>query len=684
MSTKFASALAIIAGAIAAAVAPPSTQTPSQWAARHLTLVEGPRAGQLWDPAQAPYICAIIDTVFCGPHTKGTVRKSAQTGFTQGITAVEGWIAAENPARTLHVLPTTAIALSYNREKLQPAIEATPALKARVLDVSKRHAIASSALYKAFPGGSINITGANSAAELQMRTIKYALCDEIDQWPKDLDGQGSPMAMVDARQIAFHATRDYRKLQGGTPTMKGASLVDAEFEAGDQRYQRLPCPHCGERIRLEFGGFADEPGGVGLRFNRAHPVNAHYVAQCCGARIEHWQKAGMIAAAIDLPDYAFVAERPEPGRPPSWHIDAISSNFTTWDKIAETFLAAGDDPQKLKVFYNTWLGQAYEEKSDAPDWGALYKRRESYAERMIPADALIVVMGVDVQKRGLYVEITGWTPDRRSYTIFATYLHAGTIEKPGDTSDPDDNCWKRLSELHEALLGDAFGGRRRIDATGVDCRYNAPVVYDWVRRHHGAYAIRTEEGWGRAALAAPALVDFDWRGKRVRKGVQQWKAGAYNLKSRFYAYLNRETAIDPAGDVVAPAGYCHFGTFLEEGYFRQLTAEYIGQDKAGNRVWKQREHDNHWLDCRVIAMSLVFGAPVFDIGNRPESFWRNLAYERGAPESALAPLLRSADPIATASKADAQTSEDQLPAAPASSPAQDRAAGWTYSGGDWL
>jgi hypothetical protein len=32
-------------------------------------------------------------------------------------------------------------------------------------------------------------------------------------------------------------------------------------------------------------------------------------------------------------------------------------------------------------------------------------------------------------------------------------------------------------------------------------------------------------------------------------------------------------------------------------------------------------------------MSLVFGAPIFDIGNRPESFWRELAYQRGAPES---------------------------------------------------
>jgi phage terminase large subunit GpA-like protein len=683
-SHRYASALAIIAGAIAAAVTPPSTITPSQWAAKSLVLVEGPRAGQIWDPAQAPYICAILDGVFCGPYTKGTVRKSAQVGYTQGLTALAGWIVTQSPARTMFVLPTSAMALGFNREKLQPALDATPELKRRLVAMSKRESLGSSALYKAFPGGSISITGANSAAELQMRTIKFALCDEIDQWPRDLEGQGSPMAMVDGRQIAFHATRDYRKLQGGTPTIKGASLVDDEFEAGDQRFQRLPCPHCGERIRLIFGGYADEAGGVGLRFNRTHPVDAHYVAQCCGARIEHWQKGGMIAAALDLPDFGFVAEKPEPGRAPSWHIDSIASNFTTWDKIGETYIAAGDDPQKLKSFYNHWLGLPYEEKSEIPDWEGLFHRRESYAERTIPADALLVTMGVDVQKRGLYVEIVGWTPDRRSYTLFATYLRAGDGERMGETVDPDDICWRRLSELHETPLADAFGGKRRIDATGVDCRYNAPVVYDWVRRHHNAFAIRTMQGWGRAALSAPQLQDFDWRGKRIRKGVQRWDAGSYNLKLRFYAYLNRGLQVDGT-ESVAPAGFCHFGSFLDENYFRQITAEHVAFDDAGNRIWKAHYDDNHWLDCRVLNMALAFGPPVFDIGNRPESFWRDLSHERGAA-SAVAPLLRPLDPPRQDDGEAAQPGETSEPPRrdDAASATRDSPSDWGFSGDSWL
>ena len=53
-----------------------------------------------------------------------------------------------------------------------------------------------------------------------------AFCDEVDEWPADLDHQGDPMAMVDARQKAFHDTADYKKFVGSTPTVKKYSRID--------------------------------------------------------------------------------------------------------------------------------------------------------------------------------------------------------------------------------------------------------------------------------------------------------------------------------------------------------------------------------------------------------------------------------------------------------------------------
>lgn len=52
--------------------------------------------------------------------------------------------------------------------------------------------------------------------------------------------------------------------------------------------------------------------------------------------------------------------------------------------MAEAFLDAKDDPAALKTFWNLWLGLAWEERGEAPEWQRLFGRREEYAERTIP------------------------------------------------------------------------------------------------------------------------------------------------------------------------------------------------------------------------------------------------------------------------------------------------------------
>ena len=640
MHARMPTAFYILAQAIAAALLPPTVLSPAAWMEQNLVVPDGPFAGQLWRRQSSPQLGAILETLDPrDPSVRITVRKSAQLGYT---TALIGWllyIACASPARALCVFPTIGNAQDFNRSKLQPAIDSSSLPRRRIFALTKKGVEGSSALYKAFTGGGITLTGASSAADLQSKTVRYAAADEIDQWPRDLDGQGNPMSMVDARQIAFHATGDYKKLQGGTPTDE-AGLVENEFQASDRRFWTMPCVHCGTPMRFSFGGYADEPTGTGLRFNRKPPFDAHVVAPCCGARIDHWQKEGMIDAG------AFVPECPEPGRLPGFHMDAMSSKFTTWDKVAEAYVACGDDEQKKKTFTNYWLGLPFSETADAPDHDLLHRRAEDYAERVIPADVLLVTAGVDVQKAGLYVEVVGWTPDKRSYVLFFAYLSAGTVERQADTSDPEAPCWRRLTEIFETPLPDMFGNKHRIDALGIDCRYNSPVVYDWVRRHHGAYALRTVDGWGQVPMSTPVKVDYDWRGRRMRHSVQQWQVGSYNLKSRLYAYLRRENTRDDDGTEVTPPGFCHFGSFLPKPYFAMLTAEYIGFDDKGLRRWKTRSPENHALDCRVLNMALAFGAPVFDIEHVDETTWRQRAHERGAQFTAplLRPVLAQAAP----------------------------------------
>jgi phage terminase large subunit GpA-like protein len=651
------------------ALAPPPILTLSEWAERFAYLSRETSAEPGKFRAFA-YQNGILDAVTDPAVRTITVMKSARVGFTKMLDHVVGFFIHQDPSPILIVQPRVEDAEDYSRTEIAPMLRDTPCLAAIAGDLKAKDSD-QRILKRVFRNGaSVSFVGANSPGGFRRITARVVAFDEVDGYPSGGAGlEGDQIALGTKRTETFW---NRKIILGSTPTAKGVSRIEKSWEESDKRRYFVPCPHCGHKQTIQWRNIRwdrDEATGEHL------PRTAHLICEENGCVIEERHKPWMIDNG------EWIAEAPFAGHA-GFHIWAGYSLFpnASWGNLVEEWLRVHKDPMLLRTFINLVLGETWEEDADAPDWHPLYKRRESYKELTIPADALIVVMGVDVQKRGLFVEITGWTSDRRSYVILAQYLSAGSAEKPGDTSDPDDPCWKRLSELHETPLADAFGGSRRIDATGIDCRYNASCVYEWVRRHHNSYAIRTEEGWGRQALSAPHLIDYDWRGKRVRKGVQQWKCGSYNLKARFYAYLNRETSISDDGSIAAPSGYCHFGDFLDEGYFRQITAEYIGTDKAGNRIWKQREFDNHWLDCRVMAMALVFGAPVFDIGNRADDFWRQLAYERGIPEGAIAaypkeePEAEEPEVVETITEIPAQISSHVAP----------RNDGWGYSGGDWL
>jgi hypothetical protein len=61
------------------------------------------------------------------------------------------------------------------------------------------------------------------------------------------------------------------------------------------------------------------------------------------------------------------------------------------------------------------------------------------------------------------------------------------------------------------------------------------------------------------------------------------------MRTAFYADLRKEGR--RAGAETDPTGYCHFGSRLDEGYFRQITAEYLAEESYRVRLrkfWKLR------------------------------------------------------------------------------------------------
>jgi phage terminase large subunit GpA-like protein len=456
---------------------------------------------------------------------------------------------------------------------------------------------------------------------LRSKTVRVLLRDEIDQYPDDLDGQGSPLEISDGRLMAFLNQGDWKKVDVSTPTVKGASKIERRFHAGDQRRWRVPCPRCGSEFTFEFSG---------LRYSKTFPHKAHYVAPCCGTIIEAHEKRELLRRG------RWVATAPRPGAFPSYHLSALESPFVPFDAIAAERVAVGDDPTRLRTFDNLWLGIPHEVQGDSPDAESLMLRRESGLERgHIPARSLILVGAADVQGNGIWFEVIALAPNRESWVVETGFLS-------GATEGPDGEAFQQLKDrVLDRDWPDAWGRTRKLDALGVDSGFRSHVVYSWVRANQrvrtntqGAdtvLALKGGEGWDRPAIGLPSIVDINLAGKRVRGGAAVRVVGTFSLKSVFYEDLWKLGI--KSGKSSDPPGMCHFPDFIDDVYFKQLTSEYvvneIGRHGRPKRVWRLRHgRDNHLLDCRVYNLAL---AEYLGLQKITSDEWAMLARERGAP-----------------------------------------------------
>ena len=186
---------------------------------------------------------------------------------------------------------------------------------------------------------------------------------------------------------------------------------------------------------------------------------------------------------------------------------------------------------------------------------------------------------------------------------------------------------------------------RRLDALAIDTGYRTHVVYAWARRqahrinpNTGAavvHPVKGIEGWGRPAIGTPSLVDIDLDGAKILKGSKVWPIGTWPLKGAFYADLHKLGL--KSGQPADPEGYCHFGTWLDENYFKQITAEYLADEAFRGRtrkVWKitSSERGNHLLDCRIYNLAL---AEYLGLSSTTQAEWAALARRRGMPDAAI-------------------------------------------------
>jgi phage terminase large subunit GpA-like protein len=162
---------------------PPPQLTVSAWADRHRILSSrassepGP-----WRTSRTPYLRDVMDALSAvHPARRVVFMKGAQVGASEGGNCWLGYILHHVPAPVLAVQPTVELAKRFSRQRIDPLVEETPALRERVAPARARDS-GNTLLSKEFPGGILVLTGANSAVGLRSMTARFLFLDEIDAY----------------------------------------------------------------------------------------------------------------------------------------------------------------------------------------------------------------------------------------------------------------------------------------------------------------------------------------------------------------------------------------------------------------------------------------------------------------------------------------------------------------------
>jgi phage terminase large subunit GpA-like protein len=192
--------------------------TVSQWADAHryLSPRDSAEPGR-YRTDRTPYMRAIMDALSSShPARRIVLMKSAQVGATTAGSNFIGYVIHHAPGPLLAVQPTVELAKRFSRQRIEPLIAESPALRDRVKPSRARDA-GNTVLCKEFPAGLLIITGANSAVGLRSMPARYLFLDEVDAYPPSADEEGDPVALAEARTRLLMAGKGVSDLDPNDP-----------------------------------------------------------------------------------------------------------------------------------------------------------------------------------------------------------------------------------------------------------------------------------------------------------------------------------------------------------------------------------------------------------------------------------------------------------------------------------
>jgi len=529
-----------------------------------------------WRTSRTPYLKKPMECISDIKVREVVLMTSVQIGKSEVVQNTFGFYTHIIPSPMLLVQPTDKAGKDFSKERIGPTIRDTPILSAIVGQEKSRDA-KNTLMKKFFPGGYLAIVGANSPVGLASRPVKVLLADEIDRWPESARKEGDPLSIVEKRTTTYPYS--YKIVKTSTPTIDGFSRIQHEYNRGTMEKWKLPCPGCGAYHELKWAN---------IKFARIEETgkldeSQEVLCECpsCGELFNE------VAWKSGNGEWFPTAKN---NTVKSFHLSALVSPWKPWAAIVESFLSSKNDPEMLKVWTNTELGEPWIVDGETVDGHELYRRREHYVA-VAPEDVLVITAGVDVQDDRFEMEIVGWGENKVSWGIEYKVIF-------GNTSLPE--TWDLLDQHLRKSYTCEDGSVLPIARTCIDSGgHRTTECYNFCRprENRGVYAIKGKGGPGMNIVHSYS---------RTKKAKNLLFTIATDTAKA--ALLTRLSIADDK-----KAGYCHFPMDDERGYdekyFEGLTSETKVTRMVKGRPkteWKVKTGTrNEPLDCRVYNIAAI-------------------------------------------------------------------------------
>lgn len=564
-------AFTIVDAAFARGLQPDPNMTVYEWSDEYMIIPKDSGANEYgkYRTSRTPHarevMLALSDNHPC--------KRVALMGASQMLKTQVGlnWFACsvhQSPANFLWILPTGKLA-KRTSSRIAKTIAAVPELTERVSAPRSRDSV-NTLDTKDFIGGSLFIVTAGAAANLAEVPARRVLFDEVDRAVTNVNGEGDPVALAEARQTTFE--RNKKSYYPSSPTIVGESIIEALFNKGTKRVALAECVHCGRAQPLEFERLQVSEDGQ----------NALYPCIECGVFMTESDKNRMFSAGL------WTDPQENDGETESFTINAmfLPYGWMPWIALYREYQKAKEklnegSEEKMIAFYNTRLARCWERAKEQTQASELQARAEPYKLGTIPAGGLIVTAAFDTQPDRLEMKAVAWGEEMENWVIDYQVIFG---------SPSDQATWDRADEFLKTRYRHASGNMIGISAAFIDSGgANTQDVYNFtrLRQHRHIFSIKGASSPNKPIISGkPTLVDVNWLGKTEIRGAKLWLIGTDTAKDYLAARYKNSTG----------PGATHFSSDLPPEYYEQLTAEYrINVYKRGRKVsiWDKKKSDRN-------------------------------------------------------------------------------------------